>query len=252
MVGLVDIAGRSAKRRRRARIRGWIGRVLCAVIAVTTASFAVTGAVSLVRHQSEQSAYDKAPYCASGVTDQTSGCVLRTTATVVDVDVSKNTGKSAHGYTTKVALDPTVGRLQWVVLSSSQDLAYEVGDNDQLSVLVWHDQITRFTFTGKTHDADENPHHLVAVDLTQVTLCLIAATIFGRPLIRRLLRDRIAINLERNRIPDWTLLTLAVATPVAALLRASYAVAAFGLAGVAVLVASLAWPFTHPSPTTAR
>jgi hypothetical protein len=240
---MVDVEGRAAKRQRKARIRGWIGRVICAAIAVTTASFAVTGAFSLVAHQSDQSAYDKAPYCASGVTNQTTTCVLRTTASVVDVDVSKNTGKNAHGYTTKVALDPTAGHGQWVVLSSSQDLSYEVGDDDRLPVLVWHDQITRFTFSGKTHDADENPHHHVAVDLAQVALCLMAATIFGRPLIRRFLRDRTAINLRRNRIPDWTLVALAVATPIAALLRASYVVVAFGLAGVAVLAMSAAWPF---------
>jgi hypothetical protein len=164
-------------------------------------------------------------------------------ANITYVYASKNTGKNAHGYTTKAYLDPTAGHGQTVTLSSSQDLTYSVDDGDQLPVLVWHDQITRFTFHQKTHDADENPHHIVLDDVAEVALCLIAATLFGRPLIRKVLRDRIAINLRRNRIPDWTLVALALVTTLAAIVRASYVVVAFGLAGVVVLVASAVWPF---------
>jgi hypothetical protein len=240
---MVDLAGRTAKVQRRSRTVRWIGTVLAVAAAVITAAFAVTGALKLVTDQGDQSAYDNAPYC-QGVTNATENCVLRTDASVVFVDVSKNTGKSAHGYTTSAFLDPQIGGQEdWVVLSSSKDLSGSVTEGDTVPVLVWRDQITRFTFAGHTHDSDANPHHVVAGDLAEVTLCLIAATVFGRPRIRRALRSRIAINLQRNRIPDWTLMGLVPATAVAALLRASYAVIGFGLAGVAVLVLSAAWPF---------
>jgi hypothetical protein len=239
---MLDLPGRTAKRGRRTRIRGWIGVVIATAIAGTTAVFAVTGALALVTDQGDQNAYDKAPYCA-GQSAQTQNCVLRSTASVGYAYASKNTGKGAHGYTTHADLDPVTGQEQEVTLSTSQDLTYEVHDGDQMPVLVWRDQITRFTFQGSTRDADENPHHIVASDLTQVTMCLLAAVVFGRPLIRRALRTRIAINLRRNRLPDWTLLFLAVATPIAALLRASYPVSVFGLAGIAVLLLSAVWPF---------
>lgn len=239
---MLDIEGRTAKKRRRARIRGGIGMLVCGVIAVTLAGFAVAGAFSLASDQADQQAYDKAPYCA-GSAPRLDSCVLRTTAHVDFVEASRNTGKSAHGYTTKAYLAPQVGAGQTVVLSHSDDLTDEVNDGDSMAVLVWHDQITRFTFSGKTHNADKNPHHIVAVDLAQVALCLIGSVIFGRPLIRRLLRWRIAINLPRNRMADWTLVTLALATPVAALLRASDAVVALGLTGVGALALSAVWPF---------
>ena len=216
--------------------------MISAAITVTTAVFAVIGALHLVTDQGDQSAYDRAPYCAAG-TIQTQNCVLRTTANIGYAYASKNTGKGAHGYTTKAYLEPQDGKDQTVVLSSSQDLTDSVRYGDTMPVLIWRDQITRFTFQGRTRNADENPHHLVADDLSQVALCLIAAAFFGRPLIRKLLRSRIAINLRRNRIPDWTLGWLALITAVAAILRASYVVAAFALAGVAVLAASVAWPF---------
>ena len=247
---LIDLTGRTAGRRRRARIGRWIGVVVSAAIALLTVVYTVEGAVSLISAQGEQSAYDKAPYC-SGQTAQTplqsqsptQNCVLRTTAEVGYVYASKNTGKGAHGYTTKADLDPTSGQSQTVTLSSTRNLTGSVEEGDLMPVLVWRDQITRFTFQGKTHDADQNPHHIVADDLAQVTLCLIAACLFGRPLIRKALRSRIAVNLRRNRIPDWTLLFLALTTAFAAILRASYVVAALGLAGVAVLVLSAVWPF---------
>jgi hypothetical protein len=239
---MIDLSGRTAGRRRRARIGSWIGRTICAVIAITTAGFAVGGALKLVTDQGHQDAYDKAPYCVAQ-TAPTQNCVLRTMAKVDYVYASRNTGKSAHGYTTKAYLDPTIGDGQTVTLSSSQDLTDSVAEGDQLPVLVWHDEITRFTFHTHTHDADENPHHIVLDDVAQVALCLIAAILFGRPLIRKALRDRIAVNLRRNRLPDWTLLALALATTLAAIVRASYAVVGLGLAGVAVLVLSAAWPF---------
>lgn len=242
---LADLDGRGAKRRRRARIWGVLGMLLAGTVAVVTGGFAVAGLFSLASDQSAQSAYDKAPYCATNTT-QTASCVLRTTASVGYVDVSRNTGKNAHGYTTKVDLDPAanVGRSQTVVVSDTEDLSDEITSGDAMPVLVWHEEITRFTYSGKTHDADENPHHLVAMDLAQVALCLVAAFLFGRPLIRRLLRDRIAINMQRNRIPDWTLLALAVVVvPTAALLRASDVVVALGTVSVVVLVGSAVWPF---------
>lgn len=239
---MIDLSRRTAGRRRRARIGGWIGRTVCAVIAVTTAGFAVSGALKLVTDQGRQDAYDKAPYCTAQ-TAQTQNCVLRTMANVDDVHASRNTGKNAHGYTTKAYLDPTIGDGQTVTLSSSQDLTDSVVEGDQLPVLVWHDEITRFTFHTHTRDADENPHHIVLDDVVQVSACLIAAILFGRPLIRRALRDRVAINLRRNRVPDWTLLALALAATLAAIVRASYVVVGAGLAGVAVLVLSAAWPF---------
>ncbi|MEY9862505.1 hypothetical protein ABH935_008153 [Catenulispora sp. GAS73] len=216
--------------------------------------FTVSAALKLATHQGDQNAYDHAPYC-QGVTNATESCVLRTNATVVFVDVTKNTGKNAHGSTTSAFLDPRIGgRDESVVLSSSKDLSGSVAEGDTMPVLVWRDQITRFTFAGHTHDSDANPHHVVAGDLVEVALCLTAATVFGRPRIRRLLRNRIAINLNRNRIPDWTLLGLVPATAVAALLRASYAAIGFGLAGVAVLVLSAAWPFVPwvATPSAAR
>lgn len=239
---MVDLTGRRRGRRLRGRIGAGFGLLILAVIAVTTAVLVVTGARNLVKDQGDQDAYDKAPYCAVGGT-QTESCVLRTTADVEFVYASKNTGKSAHGYTTRADLDPEFGEIQTVKLSSSKDLTDSVSEGDRMPVLVWRDQITRFTFAGKTHDADENPHHLVASDLAQVALCLIVASCSGRPLIRRALHSRTAINLRRNRIPDWTLVALSLVTVVAALLRASYVVVAFGIAGIAVLVVSVVWPF---------
>ena len=44
-------------------------------------------------------------------------------ANVNDVDPSKNTGKNAHGYTTKAWLDPPVGVGLRVALSSTKDLS---------------------------------------------------------------------------------------------------------------------------------
>jgi hypothetical protein len=242
VLDVADLSGRTAKRRRRARIRARIGLVGAAALAVTTAVFAVTGAFDLVTDQRSQESYDAAPYCPD-TTGQTQSCVLRTTASVDDVHASKNTGKSAHGYTTRAYLLPQVGRGQTVVLSASRDLTGSVHHDDTMPVLVWRDEITRFTFQGHTHDSDENPHHLVASDLAQVAMCLLAASLSGRPVIRRLLRGRIAVNPGRNRIADWTLVVLVPATAVAALLRASYAVSVLGLAGIAVLVLSAVWPF---------
>lgn len=212
------------------------------LIAAGAAVAAAIGAPHLVTDQGNQNAYDKAPYCAAQTT-QTQNCVLRTTAKVDFVFASKNTGRGEHGYTTTADLEPAVGQDETVTLSSTKDLTDSVTEGDTMPVLVWRDQITRFTFAGKTHDADENPHHIVSDYLAEVTLCLLAAVLFGRPLIRKALRSRIAINLRRNRIPDWTLLAVALVTVVAAFLRASYVVAAFGLAGVAVLVVSGVWPF---------
>ena len=212
-------------------------------VAVLATVFTVDTALTLAAHQGDQNAYDHAPYC-QGVTNATESCVLRTNASVALVDVTKNTGKNAHGYTTSAFLDPQIGgQDDWVVLSSSSDLSGSVNQGDTMPVLVWRDQITRFTFAGHTHDSDANPHHIVADDLVELAVWLTVAAAFGRPRIRRLLRNRIAINLHRNRIPDWTLLGLVLATAVAALLRASYAADGFGLAAVAVLVLSAAWPF---------
>jgi hypothetical protein len=230
------------KQQRRRRIKGRIGVGIATILAVTTAVFAVIGAISLVTAQGDQNAYDKAPYCTAGTTDAGS-CVLRTTADVVYVDVSKNTGKSAHGYTTSAYLDTHAGQNQTVVLDSTQDVSSQVSVGDKMPVLVWHDKITRFTFSGKTHDSDENPHHIVGLELIQVALCLVVAACFGRLVIRRALRSRIAINFQRNRIPDWTLAAVVPVTGIAAILRASYVVVEFGLAGVTVLVLSAAWPF---------
>jgi len=221
------------------------------VVAIGTAALTVAGALKLVTDQSRQDAYDKAPYCAAQAA-QTQDCVLRTMAKVEFVYASKNTGKNAHGYTTKAWLDPAIGDGQTVTLSSSHDLTDSVREGDQLPVLVWRDEITRFTFQAHIHDADENPHHIVLDDVAQVALCLIAASLFGRPQIRKALRSRIAINLRRNRIPDWTLLALALATTLAAIVRASDAVAGLGLAGIAVLVLSVAWPFVPWVATLAR
>lgn len=239
---MVDLSGRSAKRRRRARVNGWISRLIVGAIAVTTAVFAVVGAVNLVPDQADLAAYDKAPYCADQAA-QAQSCVLRTTANIGYVYASKNTGKNAHGYTTKAYLYPVTGHGQTVTLSSSQDLTDSVYDGDTMPVLVWRDQITRFTFRGSTRDADQNPHHIVLDDVSEVALCLIAASLLGRAVIRRFLHDRIAVNLRRNRIPDWTLVALALGTTLAAIVQASYVVTALGLTGVTVLAASAAWPF---------
>ncbi|WP_194913973.1 hypothetical protein [Catenulispora rubra] len=236
------------------RVLGWIGKAVATVVAVLATVFTVDAALELAAHQGDQNAYDHAPYCR-GVTNATESCVLRTDATVVFVDVTKNTGKNAHGHTTSAFLDPKIGGQEAsVVLSSSEDLSGSVAEGDTMPVLVWRDRITRFTFAGRTHDSDANPHRIVAGDLVDLAVWLIAATVFGRPRIRRLLRNRIAINLHRNRIPDWTLLGLVSATAVAALLRASYAAIGFGLAGVAVLVLSAAWPFVPwvATPSAAR
>jgi hypothetical protein len=244
-----DIQDRPAERRRGRRIRTRVGIAVMSIAAVVTAIFAVTGSVALFGDHSRQSAYDKAPNCASGAT-QTNDCVLRTNAKVARVEVSKNTGKNAHGYTTRVELDPDVGRYQTVALSTSQDLSFSTHEGDRLPVLVWRDRITRFTYDGSERDADENPHHIVAVDLTQISLCLFGAAFFGRPVVRWALRARIALNRKFNRIPDWTLVLLVVTTPIAAILRASTVVSVLGLAGIAVLLGSALWPFLPSGATS--
>ena len=117
---VVDLDGRGARRRRGSRIRGVIGMVAAGIVAVTATLFAVVMVLSLGWDQSTQDTYDKAPYCATGAA-QDHSCVLRTTASVGYVDVSKNTGKNAHGYTTKAHLDPgtDVGWSQTVELSDT-------------------------------------------------------------------------------------------------------------------------------------
>jgi len=233
---------RAVKRARRARVGRWFGVAFSIIVAVLTTVFTVTGSLDLLRDQQNQTAYDKAPYCAAGATTM-NDCVLRTTATVGWVEAKKNTGKNAHGYTTTAELEPDVGNDQTVTLSKTEKLTSDVSFGDRVAVLVWRDEITRYTTLGKTHNADMNPHHLVAMDLVQVSLCLIPAVAFGRPLLRWALRRRIAINLPRNRVPDWTMVVLTVVTAVAAILRASYVVAFCGLAGIVVLLGSVLWPF---------
>lgn len=241
----VDLDGRRARRGRRARVFRMIGRLVVGTTAVSATLLAGIMLLALASDQSAQNAYDKAPYCATG-TASTDSCVLRTTASVSHVEVSKNTGKNAHGYTTTVDLAPAadLGRSQRVELSDTEDVSDAVGSGDVLPVLVWRGEITRFTFSGTTHDADENPHGLVAWDLGESATLLFVAVVAGRPLMRRLMRDRMAINLRRNRIPDWTLVVLGLlAVPVAAILRASYAVVTLGWVAIAILLLAVAWPF---------
>lgn len=245
---MLDIDGRTNRRRRRARIRGVLGMLLCALIAASTATFTVIESSNLLRDQGRQNTYDKAPYCTTPT--QVTNCVLRTTANVDYVDVWKNTGRHSSGHTTSVYLNPAVGEGQSVTLSKSKDLSNSVSFGDQFPVLVWHDQITRYTFQGKTHDSDQDPHHIVGVDLGLLAMVLLVMTAFGRPVIRRLQRNRIAINLKRNRIPDWILVILGLVTPFAALLHASDLVAVLNVTGVTVLVLSVAWPFVPWVATT--
>ena len=240
MTDFLDLPGGTP---RRGRIAVKVFLVIAALIAIPTVGFAAVGSLGLVSAQADQDAYDKAPVCAAGVTDS-HDCVLRTTAMVGWVDVTRNTGKSAHGYTTKANLRPDVGRSQTVTLSKSQDLTTQVTTGDQWPVLVWRDEITRYTMSGRTHDADENPHQRVAALLIGVSVCLAVGSLTGRVVLRRLLRARIAVNPARRRMPDWTLVVLAAATVVAAILRASWFVSGFALAGVVVLIGSAAvWPF---------
>ncbi|WP_194925749.1 hypothetical protein [Catenulispora pinisilvae] len=240
-VDMLDIDGRAGRRRRKGRIRGVLGMLLLAALTTSISGFIVVESVAMVKAQGRQNTYDKAPYCAgSGETDD---CVLRTNADVDYVGVWKNSGRHAHGYTTNVYLVPTVGDTQYVTLSSTKDLSSSVSEGDQLAVLVWHNQITRYTFLGKTHDTDQNPHHVVGDDLGVLAMALLVATALGRPLLRRLLRNRIAINPKRNRVPDWTLIALGLAAAMSALFHATYVLAVFNVTGVAVLVLSVAWPF---------
>ena len=237
---LVDLAGGA---RRRGRIAGKVFLVIAALIAIPTLGFAALSSAGLVSAQADQDAYDKAPVCAAGVTNS-HDCVLRTTAMVGWVDVTRNTGKSAHGYTTKADLKPAVGRSQTVTLSKSQDLTTQVTTGDEWPVVVWRDEITRYTMAGRTHDADENPYQRVAALLIGIPVCLAVGSLTGRVVLRRLLRARIAVNPARHRIPDWTLVVLSAATIVAAILRASWFVSGFALAAVVVLIGSAAvWPF---------
>ncbi|MBS2532491.1 hypothetical protein KGQ20_06870 [Catenulispora sp. NF23] len=240
-VDLLDVDGRAGRRRRKGRIRGVLGMLLLAGLTTSISGFTVVESFAMVKAQGRQNTYDNAPYCTGS--GQTDNCVLRTNANVDYVGVWKNSGRKAHGYTTNVYLDPTVGETQYVTLSSAKDLSGSVSEGDQMAVLVWHDQITRYTFLGKTHDTDLNPHHVVTDDLGVLSMALLVATAFGRPLLRRLLRNRIAINLKRNRVPDWTLVGLGLAAAMSALFHATYVLAVFNVTGVALLVLSVAWPF---------
>ncbi|GAA2006437.1 hypothetical protein [Catenulispora subtropica] len=238
-----DLLDLGAVGRRRRRVPAKVFLVVAALIALPTVGVTLIGSISLVAAQADQNRYDRAPFCAAGVTN-THDCVLRTTATVEWVDATRNTGKSAHGSTTRAAVKPDVGLPQTVTVSKSQDLTWEITAGDRWPVLVWRDEVTRYTLSGRTHDADENPHHVVAALLISVSACMAVGSLTGRVVLRRLLRRRIAVNPARHRIPDWTLLGLAAATIVAAVLRASWFVSGFGLAGVLVLAGSATvWPF---------
>ncbi|NUP51091.1 MAG: hypothetical protein HOW97_27835 [Catenulispora sp.] len=233
----------TAQRRRRARSVWFrIFLVIAGLIATAATVGTVSLSVSLLSAQSKQDAYDKAPLCAAGT--DTHGCALQTTAKVTSDWASKNTGKNQHGYTTRALLEPTVGHWQTVTVSDSTDLTYYIHKGDTWSVLVWRDEITRFTYAGKTHNADKNPHVIVDVLLAVVPIALTAASVFGRMILRRLLRIRVAINPARHRIPDWTLVLLVLMTGTAAILHASRFVAVLGLLGITVLICSGAvWPF---------
>lgn len=240
MSGLVDLPG---DRPRGRRIPGTVFLVILALIALPTVGFAAFGSLSLISAQADQDSYDKAPFCPDGTTNS-HACVLRTTAAVVWADATRNKGKNAHGYTTKANLDPPVGASQTVTVSKTRDLTAGITDGDTWAVLVWRGEITRFTYAGHTHDADENPHKIVAGLLIGVSTCFVVGSVIGRVVLRRLLRSRIEVNPARHRIPDWTLAGLALAAVVAAILRASWFVAGFALTGVVVLLASAAvWPF---------
>lgn len=236
---LVDLAERRLPRGRTAR---HVVLAVSLLIALPTIFFTAIGSVVLAEAQAGQQSYDRVGFCAAGVTDS-HGCVLRTNATVSSVHASKNTGKNAHGYTTKAYLQPDTGNGQSVTLDTSRDLTSQISSGERWPVLVWRNEITTFTLSGKTHDTDENPHRVVTAYLAMVSVCLVLASMFGRPVLRRWVAGQIAANPRRNRIPDWTLVALVAATIAAALLRASYVVAGFGLLGVAVLLGSAVWPF---------
>ncbi|OLE26253.1 MAG: hypothetical protein AUG49_08610 [Catenulispora sp. 13_1_20CM_3_70_7] len=250
----LDLVAWGPKPRRGGRIWLWVFLVFATLVGLTTAIVTVVASVTLVTAQTDQDSYDRAPFCAIGAAN-THDCVLRTTATVTFVDATKNTGKHAHGYTTDVGLDPDVGDWQAVTVSKSRDLTAQISTDDRWPVLVWRDEITRYTVLGATRDTDENPHHIVACHLATVAICLVLASLFGRPVLRRMAAAGIAVNRARNRIPDWTLAGIAAATIFAAILRLSWAVSALGLSGIAVLIGSAAvWPFVpwvrHPEPGT--
>lgn len=217
--------------------------VIAGLIALPTAIVTVVLSVSLVGAQADQDAYDKAPLCTAGSTNS-HDCALQTSAKVESVYAFKNTGKNARGYTTEAELSPDHGASQTVTVSSSENLTYYIHDGDIWPVLVWRDKITRFTYAGKTHDSDENPHHIVAELLIGIPACLAAASLFGRIVLRSLLRARIAVNPARNRIPDWMLTGLVPATVITAALMLSWLVTTLALLAVAVLIGSAAvWPF---------
>lgn len=240
MAGLLES---SESRRRRGRIAYRVFLATAMLIAIPTVFFTVVLGVSLVGKQADQDAYDRAPICPAGSTDS-HDCALQTTATVVSVWAYKNSGKSAHGSTTEAYLKPRYGDSQIVTASRSHDLTYDIHDGDTWPVLVWKDEITRYVYSGKTHDTDENPHHLVAERLIGTTACLAAGSLFGRIVLRRFLRRRIAVNPARHRIPDWTLTALVPATAFAAVFRFSWAVTVLALLGVVVIIGSAAvWPF---------
>lgn len=210
---------------------------------MTATVVTVVLSVALLSAQAKQDAYDKAPLCAAGTTD-THRCALQTTAKVTSDWASKNTGKNQHGYTTKAVLEPVVGDSQTVTVSDSTDLTYYIHEGDNWSVLVWRDEITRFTYSGKTHNADENPHVIVDGLLVGLPIALTVASVLGRVVLRRLLRIRVAVNPARHRIPDWTLLVLVLMAGAGAILHASRFVSVLGLLGIMVLICSGAvWPF---------
>jgi hypothetical protein len=219
----------------------WLGTVFAALFVALMMLVTVHESLKLMSEKHDQNAYDKAPYCAAGET-VTENCILRTTAAVSEIYATASDDGDPVTYTTGGALKPSVGNDQKIELSNAEDLTKEVHLGDRLPVLVWHDEIMRFTVVGKTHNSDMNPHYLVATGLVAVPVCLPITVASGRPLLRRLLRARIKGNF-RNRIPDWTMVTLVVATPIAALLQVGYVVSIFGLAGVFVLLGSAVWPF---------
>lgn len=239
----LDLVVLGGRQRRGGRLRVRIFLVLVSLVGVTTAIVTIVASVVLVAVQADQDSYDKAPFCAAGATD-THDCILRTTATVSWVDVTKNTGKGKHGYTTDVDLDPDVGSEQTVTVSKSHDLTALISIDDRWPVLVWRADITRYTLFGLPHDTDKHPRSIVNDYLATVAVCLGIASLFGRPVLRQVVAARIAVNPVRHRIPDWTLAGISAATIVAAILRASWVVSVLGITGIAVLVGSAAvWPF---------
>ncbi|GAA2060666.1 hypothetical protein GCM10009839_84340 [Catenulispora yoronensis] len=240
---MTDLLDFSDRRRPKNYVTLRVFTVLAAVVAVPFTIVAAVCAVLLFPSQADQEAYDKAPICAAGVTS-THDCALQTTAQVEYVDSWKNTGKNAHGYTTKADLVPVAGKRESITVSKSRDLTSEISVGDTWPVLVWRDVITRYTFDGTTHDADKNPHKIVVQFLIATPACLAVAAFFGRAFIRRVIPMRVANNPARHRIPEWTLLVLCAATVVAASVHASYVASVFALLGVTALIGSVAvWPF---------